>query len=778
MNQLKSLKIALVGNPNCGKTTLFNILTQGQQKVGNWPGVTVEKKTGSYLEENTRIQVTDLPGIYSLNLSNQDHSLDETIAYQFLLKQSVQLIINIVDASNLKRHLYLTRQLLELQIPCIIVLNMTDIAQTRNIQIDAKSLSQSLGCPVVPMVCNKLQGIKTLKSEILKFTELSTTAFVKPIAWPEPIATAQRELVQTLIDHKCNQKRLNLNYDWLAIRLLEKDRLSESLDISELAKDKTDHLISSLENHYQEETDILLADFRYQWVEKIVSACSLKKGPSKPYLGEKIDKFVMHPFLGIPIFLLIMYLMFEFSMSIGTLLQPLFDLSTSTLFVDGFNYLGYELHLPSFLIAILANGIGLGINTVASFIPQIGLLFLALSFLEDCGYMARAAFVMDRLMQSVGLPGKSFIPLIIGFGCNVPAIMATRTLNSQRDRILTAMMAPFMSCGARLAIFVVFGSTFFPHHAGSMIFLLYLIGIIIALITGLILKYTVLRGDPAPFILEMPAYHTPILKNLLILAWQRLKAFIVRAGRIIIPICVLVGSLNTIQIDGTINPNGGANSLLSVAGKKVTPLFSPMGIQQENWPATVGLLTGVLAKEVVVGTLNTLYTKNQITENNSHHFDLWKGLSDSLKVTLQGFKQIFSLQMLNPFTVTIADHDMTRSAVGNMSLAFGSSWAAFSYLLFVLLYVPCVSTMGTIAREVGSKWAWLSTGWSILIAYTLAVICFQLSQITLFPLTTLAWVISLGLIQLLFLGILSKKGKTQHQLEQKINPLMKVYNTK
>ena len=337
MNQLKSLKIALVGNPNCGKTTLFNILTQGQQKVGNWPGVTVEKKTGSYLEENIRIQVTDLPGIYSLNLSNQDHSLDETIAYQFLLKQSVQLIINIVDASNLKRHLYLTRQLLELQIPCIIVLNMTDIAQTRNIQIDAKSLSQSLGCPVVPMVCNKLQGIKTLKSEILKFTELSTTAFVKPIAWPEPIATAQRELVQTLIDHKCNQKRLNLNYDWLAIRLLEKDRLSESLDISELAKDKTDHLISSLENHYQEETDILLADFRYQWVEKIVSACSLKKSPSKPYLGEKIDKFVMHPFLGIPIFLLIMYLMFEFSMSIGTLLQPLFDLSTSTLFVDGFN---------------------------------------------------------------------------------------------------------------------------------------------------------------------------------------------------------------------------------------------------------------------------------------------------------------------------------------------------------------------------------------------------------------------------------------------------------
>ena len=352
-----------------------------------------------------------------------------------------------------------------------------------------------------------------------------------------------------------------------------------------------------------------------------------------------------------------MYMMFEFSITIGGALQPLFDDTSHVIFIDGMTHLGVSIGLPLWMTAIFAQGIGLGINTVMSFIPQIGCMFLFLSLLEDSGYMARAAFVMDKLMQYIGLPGKSFVPLIVGFGCNVPAVMATRTLETRRDRLLTIMMAPFVSCGARLAIFAVFASAFFSTGGALIVFLLYILGIVGAIITGLVIKGTLLKGDNTPFIMEIPVYHLPNMKTILIHTWNRLKRFIFRAGKVIIPICLLIGTLNSIQMNGQVVVDGSRDSLLSQVGKMVTPIFEPMGVQEDNWPATVGLVTGVLAKEVVVGTLNTLYTQDRPQDMASvgRNYDFWSELGGAFTTTFNSFKNMTWETFANPFTANEAD---------------------------------------------------------------------------------------------------------------------------
>lgn len=742
----KSLTVALVGNPNCGKTTLFNALTGSHQKVGNWAGVTVTKKTGQMVYKDREIQIVDLPGVYSLSVGTAASSLDERIACQYLLNSKADVIINIVDAAHLKRHLFLTLQLLEMGIPCILAVNMLDMAENQQITVDCAALAKKLGCPVIPMISSRGVGVDELKSALGKIPRQSSTKlthFLPPVI-EAGIHALLPAIQQAVLPMSSHYQR------WLAMRLLEKDVLAHELIAGTALPSLVTAQIQRIENQLGEDCDILLADCRYEKITEIVTACVNTRQQIPHRLTEKIDAIVLHPWLGVPIFLLIMYLMFEISMSVGALLQPLFDNTSSAILVDGTQYLGQSLGAPPWLTAIVAQGIGLGINTVLSFTPQIGLLFLVLSFLEDSGYMARAAFVMDRLMQAVGLPGKSFIPLIVGFGCNVPAIMATRTLESHRDRVLTTMMAPFMSCGARLAIFVVFGSAFFPHHAGLMIFLLYVLGIIAAMLTGFLLKATILSGEAAPFILEIPHYHVPTWRNLWMLTWQRLKGFVLRAGKVIVPICVLVGSLNTIKIH--------SDSILATVSKEVTPVFAPMGIQPDNWPATVGLLTGVLAKEVVVGTLNTLYVQNA-PPVSIESFNLWDELKAAVIATGAGFASLFSAQVLNPFTATMADHDMSASALGGMTLAFGGAAAAFSYLLFVLLYVPCVSTIGVISREIGSRWAVLSLFWSISIAYSVAVFVYQIATWDLHPQSSSAWLIAVLAWQLLWWLSLKIKSK-------------------
>ncbi len=741
--------IAIVGNPNCGKTTLFNALTGSQQKIGNWPGVTVSKKQGQFTHQQQTINVTDLPGTYSLTTTNTNTAIDEQIVCRFIDDQQADLYINIVDAANLKRNLYLTVQLLEMGIPCIIALNMCDIAKQHGISIDTAALSQLVGCLVVPIVANKKQGLIQLCDAIVTHNLKQAIPHYQ-LQLPSVIQSALPSLQSAIA--RCQQTS-GIHVECLALRLLEQDiaiqQLYDAPNIHQLVAD----ISHDTKQATTEECDILIADARYQVINGLYDRCTQKQSTATHTVTQRIDNIVMHRWFGIPCFLLIMYLMFEFSMNIGTLLQPLFDISSRAIFIDGLDYLGQQYHLPIWLTAVVAHGIGLGINTVVQFIPQIGLLFLFLAFLEDSGYMARAAFVMDRFMQWVGLPGKSFVPLIIGFGCNVPSIMATRTLDSPRDRVLTCLMSPFMSCGARLAIFVVFAHAFFPTHGGFVVFSLYLIGISVAMLTGLLFKKTLLRGEGEPFLLELPTYHKPLFNTIWRLTSQKLKRFVFRAGKVIVPMCVLIGSLNAIETNGHIVANGSQQSILSTVSRSITPVFHPMGITQENWPATVGIITGFLAKEVVVGTLNTLYSQDNTTVTKNH-FELLPQLGGAVTETVNGFKQLFSAQMINPFTANEAEHEFSANAMQHMYRAFVNPIAAFAYLLFVLLYIPCASTLATLMREVGSTWMALATGWSVLIAYTIAVVFYQLSIWWQQPLVASSWIIGLLSVNALFITAL------------------------
>jgi ferrous iron transport protein B len=732
-------RIAIIGNPNCGKTTLFNKLTGSHQKVGNWAGVTVDKKTGVMSCENRDIDVVDLPGVYSLSVATQQHAVDELIACRYITNHRTDLYINILDAANLQRNLYLTLQLLEMNVPVILALNMSDIAKKRKITIDEEKLSAVLGCPVVSLVSTKAKGIVALKQAILQYQPKKRTPFSLGSSLESHITDIEKALPSDVDNQR-----------WRAIRLLEKEVFaSEQAD--EALRKKVGQSIEVIEQTMGEETDILFADKRYQLIAQVIDQAVLVSEQQKT-MTMRVDSVVMNRALGIPIFLLVMYLIFEISIGVGVLLQPLFNISSSVIFIGGVNYLGGLLHLPAWLVAIFSQGIGLGINTVLNFVPQIGLMFLCLSFLEDSGYMARAAFVMDRFMQMIGLPGKAFIPLIVGFGCNVPSILSARTLDDHSDRVLTAMMSPFMSCGARLAIFVVFASAFYPHHGGLVVFALYLFGIGIAMLTGFLLKKTLLKGCETASLMEIPSYHAPHGKTIARMTWQRLKRFIFRAGKIIIPISMLVGTLNAVDFHGHVYPQGARQSILAQAGKAVTPLFSPMGVTQNNWPATVGLMTGVLAKEVVIGSLNTLYTQNRQKEHPpAYHF--WQGLALAVTTTVQGFERFFSQQIMNPLTANEADRDMSHSAMGRMAASFGSGLAAFAYLLFVLLYVPCISTMSVIAREAGKGWMYGSIMWSTSIAYTVAVVFYQGATFAVHPVSSFFWIAGL-----LFFQVVMFKG--------------------
>jgi ferrous iron transport protein B len=729
-----SLRVALAGNPNCGKTALFNALTGSQQKVGNWPGVTVEKKTGiCRLTATHEAEVVDLPGIYALS-STEDGALDERIACQYLLDEPTDVILNVVDGCHLERHLYFTLQLLETGKPVVLAVNMMDLVEKQGLQLDLVALSQALGCLVVPIIASQRRGLEDLKRSL---QVAGTNCGQKPVALPLP------EAVQNLRVRM--QQQWPQQSQWSLARMLEKDQLAlAQLSLSD--RERLDTWVLETEAELEEELDIVIASARYSWLHEGVGQwCQKAEQRKKRSLSDRIDRLVLHPVAGIPIFLFVMYLMFLFAINVGGAFQDFFDISSSALFVEGPAHWLLIWHVPVWLTAILTSGIGKGINTTVTFIPVIGGMFLFLSFLEDCGYMARAAFVMDRLMRAMGLPGRAFVPMIVGFGCNVPAVMGARTLANRRDRVLTVMMMPFMSCGARLAIFAVFASAFFPQGGQNVIFLLYLTGILVAVLTGFMLRKTILVGKPAPMVMELPPYHLPVWGSIFRHAWQRLSHFLRRASRMIIPICLLIGALNAVTVTGHLS-QGDANraSVLSAVGKTVTPVLAPMGIQTDNWPATVGLVTGVLAKEVVVGTLNTLYSQaGGLDEANAETFSLTAALQAavrSIPENLAGLKEA----MLNPILADEAPHDMDQAVYGIMYHRFGGALPAFCYLLFVLLYFPCVSTLAVMKREVGNRWAYFSVTWSLLTAYSAAVIVYQLATWAQHPLAATIWTVVLS----------------------------------
>lgn len=712
---------ALVGNPNCGKTTIFNRLTGARQRIGNWPGVTVEKKSGLYAVDGAAIEVIDLPGIYSLIQASTAAAIDERIASEFILSETAQVIVNIVDASNLERHLYLTLQLIEMGAPVMVALNMMDVARQRGLKIHLAKLSERLGCPVVALEANSGEGVAELKRAIARFQP----THLKPLRYPAELEYALQ--------------KIDADSRWHAIQLLENDAGARAqCSASELAMVDAEQV--GIRETLHEDADILLAEARYQFISQTVADCVTRGQAARASWTSRLDAVVLNRVLGIPIFLAVMYALFFFAINIGGAFQDFFDIGSQTLFVDGFAALLTQLGAPTWLIVLLANGIGKGINTTVTFIPVIGAMFLFLALLEDSGYMARAAFVVDRLMRAMGLPGKAFVPMIVGFGCNVPSVMGARTLENRRDRILSIMMSPFMSCGARLAIFAVFTAAFFPRGGQNIIFALYLLGILLAVLTGYLLRTTVLKGEPSPLVMELPQYHVPHFKSLLMHAWQRLKMFVTRAGRMIVPVCILIGALNSLNIDGTMNAgDGSTNSLLSLIGQQFTVLFHPMGITSDNWPATVGLVTGVLAKEVVVGTLNTIYSQmGHFAAAGAGNFHFWAGIQQALQSIPDNFAQLGNA-FSNPVLAKAPIDQVDQGVYGLMYQKFDGQIGAFAYLIFILLYFPCISTMAAILRELHRGWGIFSGLWMTGVAYGTAVFFYQTATFMRHPLSSFFW---------------------------------------
>jgi len=748
--------VGLIGNPNCGKTTLFNALTQSKQRVGNWPGVTVEQKSGQFRHGEQVIEVMDLPGTYSLDVVDQELSLDESIARQFVQSGQARLIVNIVDASNLERNLYLTTQLLEMGVPVILVLNMIDVAKKNGVSIEADKLAQELGCPVVPVIASQGDGIAKLKTTIADAVLDPVPARVTPTYDPDI-----EQALQLLSKKPTTHWPESTNRRFVALRLLEGDRMAHASVSPELSA-----FARELGHGLGDDLDLRLADARYGLANEICKATTHIKGLLRSGTTSRIDAIVLNRVLGIPIFLLMMYLMFMFTINLGGAFIDFFDQAAAALFVDGFGQALDALGAPEWLNVALAQGIGGGIQTVATFIPIIGFLYLFLSVLEDSGYMARAAFVMDRFMRMIGLPGKSFVPLIVGFGCNVPAIMATRTLEHRRDRLMTIAMAPFMSCGARLPVYVLFAAAFFPNQAQNVVFALYLIGIAAAVLTGLVLKSSLLQGQASPFIMELPAYHLPTVKGVLVNTWGRLKGFVIRAGRIIVPMVLVLNFLNALGTDGSFGHEDTETSALAQIGRTISPAFSPFGLNAENWPAAVGIFTGVLAKEAVVGTLNATYASlarqdalaNGEPLEPEEPFVLTQALSEAFATIPENLSDAIGL-WADPLGIGVGDlsdqdavaeqEELSVSTFGAMVERFDGTAGAFAYLLFVLLYFPCTAATAAVYQESGARWMVFVVAWTTGLGYGLATLWYQAAKLESTPITSMLWILGISLALLL-----------------------------
>lgn len=663
--------IALVGSPNCGKTTVFNALTGLRQKVGNWPGVTVERLSGHYNEAQDTREVVDLPGIYHLREDDDDteDKIDEQVARDFVHNGQYNLILHVLDASSLQSSLYLTAELLATGKPMLVVLNMMDVAKSKNLRIDVQKLSQLLGCPVLPLSANRSLG--NLKQMIAQTIDRKNAVGTEPL----PAGAAA-------------------------------DAAARSKQI-------------------------------YDWVDAVVLQAIA--GGGQHQITNRLDALFLNRWLAFPLFLFCMYLIFFLTIHLGGALIDAFDGVAGVFFVATPKWLLTSIGSPDWLAVLLADGVGGGMQLVASFIPIIGVLFLCLAFLEASGYMTRAAFIVDRLMSRLGLPGQSFIPLIVGFGCNVPAVMATRSLSSHQDRLLTTIMAPFMSCGARLTVYALFAAAFFPGALGAqVVFGLYLIGIALAILSGLVIRKFIMGGQASVMLMVMPAYHLPTLRHLFASTWRRLKAFVWRAGKAIVAVVVILNVLNSWGTDGSFGHENSEKSYLSEIGKALTPVFSPMGVTADNWPATVGIFTGIFAKEVVVGTLDTLYGDLQTgsTKQNETGTDTFAPLTmladafATLPVNLSGLKagltDPLGLQIIGDASDgQLVELNVRTETLSVMQGLFGGHLAVFCYLLFILLYVPCVATMGAIYKEYGYFWMAFSATWSTLIAWCLAVAVYQ-----------------------------------------------------
>lgn len=744
--------IAVVGNPNCGKTTLFNALTGSTQKVGNWPGVTVEKKIGQFRHDGQTYDLVDLPGIYMIG-GYSAGSQDERVARDYILSGEPAVVVNILDAFNLERNLYLTCQLLEMRVPVVVALNMMDLAKRVGIEIDCAALSRVLDCPVVPLIASRSDGVDGLKKTIAEAAAAPRVPNAQPVH--ADAVRAAVEILAPALEEAAAKAAIDAR--WAALRLLEGDSYVETLAAGKL-DDALAVQVAAIEQECGDDPDIIIADGRYRFVGEVLAAGFHQPRKVSLALTRRIDKVVLNRFLGVPVFLLAMYLMFLFTINIGGAFIDFFDQSMAAIMVDGLGEVLTAIGLPEGLV-VVAKGFGSGVQTVSTFIPIIACLFLFLSFLEDSGYMARAAFVMDRAMRAIGLPGKSFVPLIVGFGCNVPAIMATRTLENRRDRILTALMAPFMSCGARLPVFALFAAAFFPVNGQNIVFGLYLVGLAFAVLTGLILKNTLLQGEVSHFVMELPPYHLPTLRTVVMQAWQRLREFIFRAGQVIVPIVMVLSFFNALGTDGSFGKENSRDSVLSAASQAIVPVFKPMGLTEENWPAAVGLFTGIFAKEAVVGTLNTLYAQAAEQdaaaakpEGAAPVAEAPKTLSEKLTAAAASVPANLAGvvdKLADPLGLNVSYVGDSAAAAEQLKVAgdtFGAMVSRFSgvagalaYMVLILLYTPCVAALGAIRHETGLGWAAFGAAWNTVLGYAASVTVYQVATFADAPATATLW---------------------------------------
>jgi ferrous iron transport protein B len=657
-----------------------------------------------------------------------------------------------------------------MRVPMILVLNMMDAVKRRGIKIDIDAMSAQLGCPVIAISAATKQGIPALKtainqSAVHQVIPTITISYIKQLE--NTIAQLQPKLSVIAQQYPCDAR-------WLTLRLLENDTLAQRIAGVEFYKLAT-QFQQQIEDETDDEIDILTADGRYEFVNQLVKQVVCKLNEVSRHTSEKIDRIVLNRFLGIPIFLLVMYVMFLFTINIGSAFVDFFEQIVGAFLIDGLGAWLNAVNCPSWLNVLLTQGVGSGMQVVATFIPIVGFLFLFLSVLEDSGYMARAAFVMDRFMRFLGLPGKAFVPMIVGFGCNVPAIMATRTLENPRDRILTNLMNPFMSCGARLPVYALFAAAFFPINGQNIVFGLYLLGIGVAVLTGLIMRHTLFKGETTPFIMELPTYHLPTLQGIFIRTGDRLKSFILNAGRVIVPMVLILNFLNALGTDGSFGRENTNQSVLSHIGRSLTFVFEPMGIREDNWVATVGIFTGVLAKEAVVGTLDALYGQLDMPLEvvEKPPFDLEESLKQAALTIPQNLSDVTN-RLLDPLGLNIGalNDEQTSASKQNVNTAtfkamqhsFDGQAGAFAYLLFILLYSPCVAATAAIYRETSAAWATFTAIWTTSLAYFTATLFYQIATFDAHPENTLLWVLTIGGIFLLVILILWQKGRHEAQM--------------
>lgn len=750
------MKIALIGNPNCGKTTLFNLLTGSKQRVGNWPGVTIEHKSGSFDFQNKYYDVIDLPGTYSIESDSTGIAQDEFITREFLLTDNNSLIVNVIDATNLQRSLYLTFQLIDMQMPMIIVLNMVDALKVMGERLNIDKLAKVLGCPVVAISSTQKMGLTQFYQQVEISTQdlKAATPTIDTLSWDSQAIFNRylTELPATSAIHQFNR--------WQLIEALL-NGADSSLDLVE--NEKLDTCRRLLSINFDNQIDVALASARYDTIDVVCKMVIDKPREASINITEKLDKLALGRITGIPLFLLAMYAMFLVAINFGTVFVDFFDGIFSTIFVDGFAYLLNMLHAPTWLTVILADGLGNGITTVSTFIPVIAAMFFVLSFLEDSGYLARAAMIVDRFMRCIGLPGKAFVPMLMGFGCGVPAIMGTRTLDCPRDRILSICLIPFMSCSARLPVYALFAVIFFPNYASAVVFMLYLLGIFVAMLTGFVLKNTLLKGELTPFIMEMPIYRIPTLRSMLRITSQRLKSFVLRAGKAIVVMVTVLSVLNSWSVEGSFSHENSNDSVLSIIGKKVTPAFTPMGIDKQNWPATVGIFTGIFAKESVVATLNSLYSMDYHEKEN---FSFYDGIKSAF-VTIPDHLIDLVSSIGDPLGLSSVNQDakceqnessVDLSTISKISSSFVTPTSAIAYLIFILLYTPCAAALGTIYREAGLKWMMFVAVWTFIMGWLCATVYYQFSLLGQSP-SAPFWLTGIGLFVILMFIVLRKLGR-------------------